>query len=532
MLAAIRALWLLSIAAFGGVVALVYASSIDGSEAEADAYARALRDAPALDARLDRDVMRTRAGLINSYDPVVADLAELEALRARLLGTPRFLPAAARADLDRRVQGWAAALDEKKEVVDEFKKHDAVLKNSTRFLPEGAAELGTRLRPEPGGAVIAARVDDLTRDALRYELLPERDARERAERSLAAIGQDDREEARLLATHARIILEHKPRVDAALEGISKLPTVALAEAMDGAYSRQYQSIVAAGVRRKIAMILVAVAVVALGAADGLLRMRRTAAAQRELSVQLAKTNLALRREQEREKELSELKSGFVSMASHEFRTPLSVILSSTEMLETYWERWPAGKKREHFLRIQAAMKTMTLLLDQILVIGRADAGRLDLSPEPMDLRAFCDELAAAMRQTTRGERVIEVETKGDLAGVALDEKLLRHILTNLLSNAVKYSGKDSSVTLAVEVGGDHAVFSVKDCGIGIPPEDRPRLFESFHRCSNVGDVKGTGLGLAVVKRSVERHGGSIEVSSELGSGTEFVITLPTGRSGG
>jgi signal transduction histidine kinase len=133
-----------------------------------------------------------------------------------------------------------------------------------------------------------------------------------------------------------------------------------------------------------------------------------------------------------------------------------------------------------------------------------------------------------MRQTTRGERVIDVDVPDDLGLLAIDDKLLRHILTNLLSNAVKYSGPESPVSLTVSLQAEVVTFSVRDHGIGIPEQDLEQLFESFHRCSNVGDIKGTGLGLAVVKRAVDRHGGTIDVTSEVGAGTEFIVRLPVG----
>jgi len=228
---------------------------------------------------------------------------------------------------------------------------------------------------------------------------------------------------------------------------------------------------------------------------------------------------------EKEKELGELKSRFVTMASHEFRTPLATILSSTELLEHYSHKWGEEKKLNHLQRIQAAVKHMTELLNDVLVIGKAEAGKLEFQPTPLDLAQFCRKLVEEM-QLTAGTHTIAFRTLGLCTTACMDEKLLRHILSNLLSNAIKYSPQGGTVHFDLVCEQGKAVFRIKDDGIGIPVTEQAQLFNSFHRASNVGNISGTGLGLAIVKKSVDLHGGNIKVDSEVGFGTTFTATLP------
>lgn len=238
----------------------------------------------------------------------------------------------------------------------------------------------------------------------------------------------------------------------------------------------------------------------------------------------------------KQKELGELKSRFVSMTSHEFRTPLATILSSTELLEHYAERLPAVERAELLASIKQAVQRMTRLLDDVLLIGKAEAGRLAYRPAELDLVALCRAAAAeAERAAPRPaapdagpgmpSRIVLDLPAGDLR-VQADDKLLRFILGNLLSNALKYSPDGGEVRLALHATTQALALSVADPGIGIPPEDLPRLFEPFHRGRNVGTLPGTGLGLAIVRKAVDLHGGHIEVDSTPGAGTRFVVTLP------
>lgn len=229
---------------------------------------------------------------------------------------------------------------------------------------------------------------------------------------------------------------------------------------------------------------------------------------------------------EKEKELSELKSRFISMASHEFRTPLSTILSSAELLEHYHYKWTQDKQLTHLRRIQKAVKRMTEMLNDILFIGKSEAGILDYQPTSFDLVQYCRHLVEEVELDLNNQRLICFSSQLEVVPCFMDDKLLGHILSNLLSNALKYSPSDSNVEFTLTCEDGQAIFVIKDKGIGIPAEDIPHLFESFHRASNVGNILGTGLGLAIVKRCVDIHQGKILLVTKLGSGTKFTLTLP------
>lgn len=248
----------------------------------------------------------------------------------------------------------------------------------------------------------------------------------------------------------------------------------------------------------------------------------------------------MRKALQKEKELNLLKSRFVSMISHEFRTPLTTIMASTEALEYYGHRWTEDKKNKYFKRIQVTIQHLTDLLNDVLIIGQSEAHKLPYNPTVIDLDSFCKNLVEEIQIAAENQCNIKLSIHGKYILNSLkkdpnnnskiysvfDEKLLRHILINLLSNAVKYSPKGGLVESKVFYQKKQVVFTVKDEGIGIPPEDQKHLFESFHRARNVGTIPGTGLGLAIVKRSVDRLGGRITVHSEVGKGTIFTVALP------
>jgi PAS domain S-box-containing protein len=230
---------------------------------------------------------------------------------------------------------------------------------------------------------------------------------------------------------------------------------------------------------------------------------------------------------EKEKELGELKSRFVTMASHEFRTPLATIFSSSELLEYYSHKWTEEKKIKHQQRIQSSVKHMTNLLDDVLLIGKAEAGKLEFQPKPLDISQFCRDLVEEVQVTTQSHTInFCPQDQLDNFNGLIDEKLLRHIITNLLTNAVKYSPQGKEVDFNLKCDRNLATFSIQDGGIGISVEDQQQLFESFHRGKNVSNIPGTGLGLAIVKKSVDLHRGTITIESQLEVGTTFTVTLP------
>jgi signal transduction histidine kinase len=219
-----------------------------------------------------------------------------------------------------------------------------------------------------------------------------------------------------------------------------------------------------------------------------------------------------------------LKTSFVNVVSHEFRTPLGVIVSAADILDNYFERLKPDQRAGHLQDIRHATQQMTGLMEEVLLLGKVEAGKMEFKPEPIDLQNFCGRLVDEQISATNRKCPILLDLK--ISGAAAgDEMLLRHVFSNLLSNAVKYSPPGSQVHFTVNRDGDDAVFEVRDHGIGIPAADQKHLFEAFHRARNVGEIPGTGLGLVIVKRCVDLHGGTVTFESEPRHGTTFVVRL-------
>jgi PAS domain S-box-containing protein len=228
----------------------------------------------------------------------------------------------------------------------------------------------------------------------------------------------------------------------------------------------------------------------------------------------------------REKELGQLKSSFVSMVSHEFRTPLGIIMSSAEILQDYLDQLEADERKHHFHSITKSAKRMRDMMEEVLVLGRLDAGKMDFKPAPLALDTFCQRLVEEVLAATERQCPIELAVDALPALSMADERLLRHIFTNLLTNAVKYSEPGRPVEFLVQRDNQEAVCRIRDRGIGISEHDQKRLFGAFCRGSNVGQRPGTGLGLVIVKRCVELHGGRIVIESRMGEGTTVCVRLP------
>lgn len=226
---------------------------------------------------------------------------------------------------------------------------------------------------------------------------------------------------------------------------------------------------------------------------------------------------------EREKELNELKSRFVAMVSHEFRTPLTSIQTACELLEHY--EWTVVEKQEHFQEIYDSIQYMAALLDDVIIVSSIETDKLQFTPELLDLNSFCQRLVATYTTTASKHHLVFVPSN-QARNSWIDPKLLRQILSNLLSNAIKYSPQGGAIRLILSYQGSNAIFLIQDEGIGIPLEDQKHLFEAFYRARNVNAIAGTGLGMAIVKRCVELHRGEVTVESQPGIGTTFIVTLP------
>jgi len=228
-----------------------------------------------------------------------------------------------------------------------------------------------------------------------------------------------------------------------------------------------------------------------------------------------------------EKELSELKLQFFSMVSHEFRTPLSLILGSVQLLIEDIQHWSLEKKRNNLERIQSAARLMSRLLTDTLTLTRAEAGKLEFAPTLMDVESFCLNLIEDLQVLNESNYSIQFISSGQYPYACLDENLLYSILSNLLSNSVKYSPNGGIIQFRLDCSSKEIIFQVQDHGIGIPAEIQQHLYEPFNRADNVGTIAGTGLGLAVVKKCVDLHQGQITIESRIEIGTTVIVRLPS-----
>jgi signal transduction histidine kinase len=214
------------------------------------------------------------------------------------------------------------------------------------------------------------------------------------------------------------------------------------------------------------------------------------------------------------------------MVSHEFRTPLGIIQSSAELLGDFYQKMQPGEREEQLDSITRNTRRMAGMMEEVLVLSRLDAGKLEFQPATIDLNIFCHRVVDEVLSATNRRCLIELSLKSIPPKALADESLLGHIFTNLLSNAAKYSEPGATVHFSLERQGDHAVCVIRDQGIGIPEEDQKQLFHAFHRGGNVGSRPGTGLGLLLVKRCVDLHGGQVFVVSKTGAGTTVTVKLP------
>ncbi|MCX7736921.1 MAG: ATP-binding protein [Candidatus Kapabacteria bacterium] len=229
---------------------------------------------------------------------------------------------------------------------------------------------------------------------------------------------------------------------------------------------------------------------------------------------------------EKEKDLNILKTRFISMISHEMRTPLTSIMLSTDLLKRYEGTWSLEERQKHFDRIQKTVLNLTHLMENVLTIGRLEAGKFELSKELIDLVSLSQAIIENV-QLARGviDR-IDFVYKGGCGNAKVDENLVVLIITNLLSNAIKYSNEDSKITLELSGNDNEVIFKVMDKGIGIPTEDKEKIFDTFYRGSNTNGIYGYGLGLSIVKKCVEAHNGRIILESMENVGTTFTVILP------
>lgn len=227
----------------------------------------------------------------------------------------------------------------------------------------------------------------------------------------------------------------------------------------------------------------------------------------------------------KERELRQHKDRFLSLISHEFRTPLAVILSSSEMLRNYGDRMDAGRRDEFFTKIEGNVRALDEMINDVLLLAKSEMKRVDRNPNWTNLQSFCITVVESVRKAASTERIF-LTVRASQEEVYIDRYLMEHVLNNLLVNALKYSSEETPVLLNVVYEDREVTFMVVDQGIGIPQDDQPHIFEPFQRASNVGDTPGTGVGLAVVKDFVELQEGRISIVSSLSSGTTVSVVIP------
>lgn len=234
---------------------------------------------------------------------------------------------------------------------------------------------------------------------------------------------------------------------------------------------------------------------------------------------------SLRSELKKERETSVLKERFTALIAHEFGTPLSVIRAKSDILDNHLERLSREKISQYLHNIEAQVGHMVDLMDDLVFVNRAYSAREMFQPEPLDLKPFCQTLLDQTMSRWTGRDVVFTCT-GHCSEILIDPRLVRYIVSNLVSNALKYSPAAGDVRMDIHGTDDKVIFSVSDEGIGIPADEVDRIFNPLYRASNATDFNGMGLGLALVKTSVEACGGTINVQSELGKGTTFIVSLP------
>ncbi|MFM2135568.1 MAG: hypothetical protein RL021_968 [Bacteroidota bacterium] len=228
---------------------------------------------------------------------------------------------------------------------------------------------------------------------------------------------------------------------------------------------------------------------------------------------------------EKERDLNEMKSRFVSIASHEFRTPLSTILSSVSLIDRYHSSEDMEKRGKHIDRIKSSVKNLTEILNDFLSLEKLEAGKVEVHPEPVNVQQLCEELTEELQAIAgKGQKII-YRHHGNLSTIISDKQLLRNIFINLLNNAIKYSNEDGIIEFSYSIDGEIR-FDVRDSGIGIPEKDQAKLFDRFFRATNATNIQGTGLGLNIVRRYAELLNGKIDFISEEGKGTTFTLHLP------
>ena len=246
---------------------------------------------------------------------------------------------------------------------------------------------------------------------------------------------------------------------------------------------------------------------------------------KEALQKLEKSQIEIQEALQKEKQLNEIKSRFMSIASHEFRTPLSTVLSSASLLSKYSTGEDQPKRERHIEKIKSSVRSLNGILEDFLSLGKLEEGKISIHTEEFDVQEFIFSIVEEMNPLLRTNQHLSVDHKGFSKAVS-DKRLIKNILINLITNAIKFSDEGSTVQLNVSAAEDVISFEVIDRGIGIPKDEFEHLFSSFYRARNAVNIQGTGLGLHIVKRYLELLQGEIQVETEVGKGSKFSIQIP------
>ncbi len=502
------------------------------STPEAGQYEALIHELSAQNFKRNSEVLLARSGLIKHFDHLMQTERTLRGLHRRLRDVPSFIDRPDRELIGQKIERSEGLRLEAEQMVEDFKRQLSVLSNSSGVVTTLSRDSYAFSSAGQQDWSLTQLLNETLRRLFTLEVTHDPDIAHAAQASLleleaarptAPVGWVS--DLRLMIHHGRLIITNSLAVDELTRKLSALPHEQATDALLREYLRAQKQAMRTRHSERNALIVLFFLLGFVVALAIIQRLRRAACALEVSGAELKQAVESLEVEKNKQAELAELKSRFVSTTSHEFRTPLSVILSSAEMLTAYAEIWNQEKKEQHLVRIRAAALSMTRMLEDVLLLGRAESGRLSFVPAPLKLADLCHEVASLAEQASGQLARIQTHCKDDVT-VHADETLLRHILGNLLSNALKYSPKDAPVRFSGEVDSKTLHFIVQDEGIGIPEDDQRHLFDSFHRGSNVGRVSGTGLGLSIVKRALDLQSGDISIDSKLGRGTTVHVHIP------
>ncbi|HTV17632.1 MAG TPA: DAHL domain-containing protein [Polyangiaceae bacterium] len=521
------------IATMLAAVALAVVSSLHRIDHGAEAsYRRDLRRLEALDAQLDREVLRSRSGLVMHYDSLTQAYRELRELEASLAEPPAALGFDPRRAMRTSLDRIGVLLDDVEVLLDNFKAENAVLRNSRRYFPVLLNDLHGKVAANARAEALSRPLSAVLAALAYFDVAPAKEAVARLAAGLddldrvagaaAALGLAN--DVALVTNHGRTIAQRWPVVDQLVAKLLDVPLAGEIGLVNASYEASYRAALYSGQLRLVLFAALGALAIVLGLAE--LYAKRQSGGR---ASDATDGTTAEERERERERRAQQLDASFVTAASRELRAPIAAIRSSNQLLSSFAEGWDSARRGAHFERIDAAARQLGRVLDEVQLIRGAELGALAAAPSATNLEELCAGVLAERSRASTPARSIHFSYQGE-RHVELDRRLFVHALDNVIENALKYSEAASPVGLhvAVHPQGVHCI--VEDAGIGIDGDDLPRLFDSFHRGRNVGAIAGSGLGLAAARCAVKLCGGTIEVTTRRGSGTQVAIWLPLDRA--